>query len=403
MTYDVAALRHAFPALASGIAHFDGPGGTQTPAAVGRAVAATLTGPLSNKGAGIDSERNALDAMAAFREAIADLVASDPLGIVYGRSATTFAYEFAAHLSRDWGPGDEVVVTRLDHDSNVSPWVQAAQRTGADVRWIDLDPDTGELDLECARAVIGERTVLVALTGASNLLGTIPPVRTIADLAHAHGALVWVDAVHLAAHVLIDREALGADVLVCSPYKFLGPHCAALAADPALLAAITPERLTPQSDAVPDRYERGTLPYELMAGVTAAVDFLAGIAPGRETGRRARLARSYAAIAAHEHTLLARLETGLAGLGDDVVSWSRAGERTPTVCVTLPGRDVRAAYRHLADVHRVLAPAGDFYAWEATGRLGLPGRVGLRMGIAPYTDEREVDRLLTGLADFLDG
>lgn len=401
MTYDVAALRHHFPSLDSGIAHFDGPGGTQTPAEVGRAVADTLTGPLSNKGSGIASERHALDAMAAFRQAIADLVGAEPQGVVHGRSATSLAYDFAAHLSRDWGPADEVVLTRLDHDSNIRPWLQAARRSGSMVRWIDLDPDTGELDLESARQAIGERTVLVAVTGASNLLGTVPPVRAVADLAHAHGALVWVDAVHLVAHVLVDRAALGADVVVCSPYKFLGPHCAALAADPALLAAIVPDRLVPQTDAVPDRFERGTLPYELLAGVSAAVDFLAGIAPGRETGRRERLARSYAAIAAHEHALLDRLESGLQGFDDRVVSWSKARERTPTVCVTLPGRDVRDVYRRLAADHRVLAPAGDFYAWEAVGRLGLPDRVGLRMGIAPYTDERDVDRLLTGLADIL--
>ena len=401
MSVDVAALRARFPSLRSGIAHFDGPGGTQTPAEVGEAIAATLTGPLSNRGSSVASERNAEAAIAGFRSAMADLLGASPDGIVYGRSATQLTYDISRALAKGWGPGDEVVVTELDHDCNVRPWVQAAESVGASVRWLRLDPATAELDLTDLDEIVTERTRLVAVTGASNLLGSRPPVARIAERAHAVGALVHVDGVHLTAHAHIDVAALGADLYVCSPYKFLGPHCAALAADPALLAAIVPDRLVPQTDAVPDRFERGTLPYELLAGVSAAVDFLAGIAPGRETGRRERLARSYAAIAAHEHALLDRLESGLQGFGDRVVSWSKARERTPTVCVTLPGRDVRDVYRRLAADHRVLAPAGDFYAWEAVGRLGLPDRVGLRMGIAPYTDERDVDRLLTGLADIL--
>jgi cysteine desulfurase family protein (TIGR01976 family) len=410
MGFDVDAFRLRFPSLETGVAHFDGPGGTQTPREVGEAIARVLTGPLSNRGAATIAERNATDAVRAMREAAGDLLAVPASGVVYGRSATQLAYDFSRHLSCDWGAGDEVVVTRLDHDSNVRPWVQAAERVGATVRWIPLDPATGELQLDDLDGVLSERTRVVAVTAASNLIGTMPPVRAIADAAHARGALVYVDAVHFAAHELVDREALGADFVVCSPYKFLGPHCAVLGADPALLETIHPDKLAPSTDAVPERFEFGTLPYETMAGVTAAVEVWAGLAglaagqapggAGQTTGRRAALAASFAALHAHESQLLARLEQGVAGLGDRVTVWSRAEQRTPTLLMTFAGRSAEEASAFLAarDVH---APAGNFYALEASHALGLGDAGGLRVGLAPYTTADEVDRLLEGLADFV--
>lgn len=400
MSYDVDAFRAQFPSLDTGVAHFDGPGGTQTPRAVGEAIARTLTGPLSNRGASTASERNATEAVVAMREAVGDLLGVPASGVVYGRSATQLAYDFSRHLSRAWGPGDEVVATRLDHDSNVRPWVQAAERTGATVRWIELDPTTGELVLDDLGDVLSERTRVVAVTAASNLIGTVPPVRAIADAAHAVGALVYVDAVHYAAHELVDRDALGADFVVCSPYKLLGPHCAVLGADPELLETIRPDKLLPSTDAVPERFEFGTLPYETMAGVTAAVEVLAGLAPGAETDRRSALAASFAAIHAHESSLLTRLEAGVSDLGECVVVWSRAARRTPTLLMTFPGRSAGAASAFLAarDVH---APASNFYALEASRALGLGDAGGLRVGLAPYTTADEVDRLLAALADFL--
>ncbi|PZQ89046.1 MAG: cysteine desulfurase-like protein [Leifsonia xyli] len=400
MSYDVEAFRDRFPALATGVAHFDGPGGTQTPREVGEAIARTLTGPLSNRGAATASERNATDAVLAMRSAVGALLGVPASGVVYGRSATQLAYDFSRHLARDWGPGDEVVVTRLDHDSNVRPWVQAAASAGATVHWIQLDPATGELLLDELRETLSERTRVVALTAASNLIGTIPPVRAIADAAHAVGALVYVDAVHFAAHGLVDREALGADLVVCSPYKLLGPHCAVLGADPALLETIRPDKLAPSTDVVPERFEFGTLPYETMAGVTAAVEVLAGLAPGGASTRREALAASYAAIHAHESVLRARLEQGIAELGDRVVVHSRAAERTPTLLMTFPGRSAAEASAFLAE-REVHAPAGNFYALEASRALGLGDAGGVRAGLAPYTTAAEVDRLLEGLADFL--
>ena len=393
--FDQPAFRAGFPSLDSGIAHFDAPGGTQTPAVVGEAIARTLTGPLSNRAEGARSEQNAEDAVADFRLAYADLLDVDPRGVVYGRSATQLTYDFSRALAKTWRPGDEVVVTRLDHDANVSPWLQAATAAGAEIRWLDFDPETAEL--ADPDGVITDRTRVVAVTAASNLLGTMPPVREIADAAHAVGALVYVDGVHYTAHHLPSLPALGADLFVCSPYKFFGPHCAVLAADPELLESLRPDKLAPATDAVPERFELGTLPYEVMAGATAAVDFIASAVPG-DGSRRERLARAYAAFDAHEDRLRAAVEKGLAELGATV--YSRARRRTPTILATFPGRRSMDAYRFLL-TRDVLAPAGFFYAHQAQLRLGLDDPEALRMGLAPYCTDDDVARLRNGLAEFL--
>lgn len=395
--FDVQQFRSCFPALESGVAFFDAPGGTQAPRAVGEAVAATLTGPLSNRGTQSVSELNAENAVGEFRSAYADLLAADPRGVVYGRSATQLTYDFSRHLSRTWGPGDEVVVTRLDHDSNVRPWVQAAERTRAGLRWIDLDPATGELDLSELDTVINERTVLVAVTAASNLIGTMPDLVSLAERAHAAGALVYVDGVHYTAHELVDISALGADFFVCSPYKFLGPHCAVLAADPELLETVAPDKLLPSPDVVPERFEFGTLPYEIMAGATAAVNFIAESGSSGSGSRRERLQQAHTVIGQHEQQLAARILTTIRQeLGDQVAVHSRAARRTPTLFLTFPGRSSKevSAALHARGIH---APAGSFYAYETFRRLGVEDTGGLRLGVAPYTSDDDADRLLQAL------
>jgi cysteine desulfurase family protein (TIGR01976 family) len=416
MTYDVEAVRTHFPALLDGIAHFDGPGGTQTPTEVGAAIAGTLTGPLSNRGTSSQSERNADAAVRGFREAMSDLLGADPRGIVYGRSATQLTYDFSRHLSREWNHGDEIVVTRLDHDSNVRPWIQAAQRAGARVRWVGFNPNTGELTADAVQAQLSDRTRLVAVTAASNLIGTMAPIAEIARVVHATGALLYVDGVHYTAHASVDLATLGADFFTCSPYKFLGPHCGVLAADPALLERIMPDKLLPSTNAVPERFEFGTLPYELMAGTTAAVDFLAGLAeldqypvaaksgvsaPGTPTGvrsRRERLVASHMALEEYEIGLRSTLEYALADL-PGVTVHSRAARRTPTLLVTFAGLSASHAARFLGE-RDILAPAGSFYALEASRWLGLGDQGGLRIGLAPYNTRAEVDLLLTALEEF---
>lgn len=401
VTFDAQTIRPSFPALATGTAFFDGPGGTQTPLAVGSAIASTLTGPLSIRGTGSTSQQNAEDAVTGFRSAMADLLGAEERGIVYGRSATQLTYDLANALSAGWGPGDEVVVTRLDHDANIRPWMQAADRAGATVRWADFDPVTGELSVPDIAAVLSERTRLVAVTAASNLIGTRPPVAAIARLAHSVGALLYVDGVHYTPHASVDVAALGADFFVCSAYKFFGPHCGILASAPALLETIYPDKLVPSSDQVPERFELGTLPYETMAGVTAAVEFLAGLGDAAPAGasRRERLIRSSQALEHHEETLRGELEAGLAELPGARLH-SRAAVRTPTVLVTFAGHDTADASRHLCK-QGILAPAGSFYALEASRHLGLGDRGGLRIGLAPYNTVDEVARLLAALRVFL--
>jgi cysteine desulfurase family protein (TIGR01976 family) len=399
MTYDVAALRAQFPALAEGAAHFDGPGGTQVPAAVGQAVADALTSAIANRGRATAAERRADQIVLDARVALGDLLGADPGGVVFGRSMTQLTYDVARTLAKSWHPGDEIVVTRLDHDANIRPWVQAAARAGATVRWADFDPTTTELTTAHIDAVLSERTRLVALTAASNLIGTRPPIAEIAARVHRTGGLLYVDGVHFTAHAPVDLGALGADLFACSPYKVLGPHCGVLAAAPGLLQQLHPDKLLPSSDAVPERFELGTLPYELLAGCTAAVDFIAALAAQAFPTRRGALVAAMQAIEEHEHGLRVRLEAALAAM-PDVVLHSRAADRTPTLLVSVEGSAATAVQNFLAE-RGVNSPAGSFYALELSRRLGLGQSGALRIGLAPYTDDSDVDRLLTGLTDFL--
>lgn len=404
MTYDVATIRSHFPALRAGAAHFDGPGGTQTPDVVAQAVAGTLTSPIANRGFVTAAERRAEDVVAGCRAALADLLNADAGAVVFGRSATQLTYDFSRTLAKEWGPGDEIVVTRLDHDANVRPWVQAAQAVGATIRWVGFDPATGDQPLEAFEEVVTERTRLVAMTGAANLIGTKPPVHKVGRLVHAVGGRLWVDGVHATAHDVVDLPTLGADFWTCSPYKFLGPHCGVVAAaSPQLLEGLHPDKLLPSTEDVPERFELGTLPYELMAGTTAAIDFLAALSgPGDELGgRRERIVTSFAALEAHEDALRARIEPGIRQL-PGVRVYSNAMFRTPTLLFSLDGltsQDVRTA---LAD-KGVNAPAGNFYAIECSRHLGLGDEGAVRVGLAPYTNDDDVDRLLAGLQEIVEG
>ncbi len=400
MFYDVTAVRAHFPALGSaespGAAHFDGPGGSQSPVQVAEAVAGVLRSAVANKGTVTAAERRATEIVDAARAAGADLVCGDPAGIVFGRSMTQLTYDFSRTLAKTWGPGDEVVVTRLDHDANVRPWVQAAQAAGATVRWATFDPATGVLTADDVARAISPRTRLVAVTAASNLLGSRPDIPTIAATAHAVGALVYVDGVHYTPHGFVDVAAMGADFYACSPYKFLGPHLGMLAAAPALLEELRPDKLLPSSDIVPERFEYGTLPYESLAGTTAAIDFLASLVPGTGS-RRERLAASMEALEQHEQVLLSQLDNGLA----DLPGVERYGDpdrvRTPTTLFTVTGVAPAETYRALAE-RGVNAPAGTFYAYECAKVLGIENGGAVRAGIAPYTNKSDVDRLLEAVA-----
>lgn len=401
MSYDVAAIREQFPALAEGAAHFDGPGGTQVPHPVARAVADTLRSAVSNRGRLTRSERRADDIVVEAREAMGDLVGADPQGVVFGRSMTQLTYDFSRALAKTWGPGDEVVVTRLDHDANVRPWVQAAAAAGASVRWADFDPDTGELSVEQVSALLSDRTRLVAMTAASNLLGTRPPVSEIARAVHDVGALFYLDGVHATPHVPIDMDDAGADFFACSPYKFFGPHCGVVAARPEVLTELAPDKLLPSPERIPERFELGTLPYELLAGTSATVNFiaslgeLAGGGSGQATARRQRIRDSMRAVEAYEKELLGNLESRLREV-PALRTYSRAGHRTPTLLLDIEGRDAAETAGILAE-RGVNAPAGSFYALEPSRRLGIGNSGAVRVGLAPYTDADDLDRLVEGL------
>ena len=263
------ALRAQFPALSPEVAALDGAAGTQAPRAVVDAVAEALVTAMANAGGAFAASHESTQTVADARSAIADLVGGVPEGVVLGPNMTTLTFRIADTLSRGWGPGDEVVVTSLDHDANIRPWRLAAERARATVRVAEFDVGTGELPVESVESVLSNRTRLVAVTAASNAIGTRPDVRAICDAAHNAGGLAYVDGVHATPHVPTDVTSLGADFYVCSSYKFCGPHTGAVVADPALLGDLRPAKLIPAPDGVPGRFERGTPPFELLAGVCA--------------------------------------------------------------------------------------------------------------------------------------
>jgi cysteine desulfurase family protein (TIGR01976 family) len=395
MDLDVTRLRACFPALSPGVAYFDGPGGTQVPRQVADAIAGTMCSGLSNRGSVTRAEQRADAVVLEARQAVADLLGCRPDGVVFARSMTQATYDVSRALAKDWSHDDEVVVTRLDHDANIRPWVQAAESAGSTVRWVDFDRETAELTVDDVGVRLSDRTRLVAVTGASNVLGTRPDIPAIADAVHAVGARLYVDGVHLTPHAPVSFEELGADFYACSPYKFLGPHHGLVVARPETLETLHPDKLLPSSDAVPERFELGTLPYEVLAGTTAAIDFIADLA-STAVDRRSQLRESMRAIGEHEDRLFARLLDGLLGISGVTLHGSPK-RRTPTAFFSVDGFPGEEVFRHLARLD-VNAPAGSFYAIEASRWLGLGESGALRAGVAPYTTEEDVDRLVAGVA-----
>ncbi|HEV7207613.1 MAG TPA: cysteine desulfurase-like protein [Mycobacteriales bacterium] len=406
MGYDLEVLRAQFPALALDTVHLDGPGGTQVPRRVQSAVAEALVLGMSNRHGSFAASRRADDYVEQARMALADLVgAADPAGVVLGPSMTSVTFTLARALAKTWGPGDEIVVSELDHDANIRPWLLAARDAGAQVRWARVDPATGELPAAQYDALVNERTVLVAVTAASNALGTRPQVAAIAARAHAASgrALVYVDGVHATPHGPTDVRALGADFYACSAYKFCGPHLGAVSADPDLLASLRPDKLLPSSDAVPDRFETGTAQAEALAGLTAAVEHFACLGDGVD--RRARLRDGMARVEAYETSLLQRLLDGLSAMPSLAVLGAQArrsavlgapARRTPTVALVADDASPQELAAHLGR-HDIAAWSGDYYAVELFRALGRPEGA-LRLGLSHYTTSAEVDRVLAVLA-----
>lgn len=398
MSYDVNVVRAAYPALADGYAYLDGAAGTQVPESVIEAIAGAYRRGIGNVGGSFPASHRADAIVADCRAAVADLVGGVPAGVILGPNMTTLTYRLAYALAKQWQVGDEVVLSRLDHDANVRPWVQVADRAGVAVRWAEVDLATGELDVGQYDELIGPRTRLVAVTAASNVLGTRPDVATITAKARAAGAVSYVDGVHASAHGPTDAAALGADFYATSAYKWSGPHIGAVVADPARLAELLPEKLASASDEVPARFETGTAPFADFAGVVAAVEHLAGLDPTASGTRRERLLASLTAAEAYELALFDVLSAGLAAL-PHVTTYGKAARRTATAYFTVAGRTPREVSAHLAG-RRVNVWDGHNYAWEVTRALGIRAAgSAVRAGLVHYNDRSDVDRLLAGVAE----
>ncbi len=392
----IAEIRAEFPGLAPGTIPLDGAAGTLAPATVIDAVADALRLSMANVHGRFEASVRTTETVAAARRAVAELVGGSAEGVVFGPNMTTLTFHFADTLARDWRPGDEVVVTSLDHDANIRPWVLAAARAGATIRWAQFDPESGELPVEAFDQLLSERTRLVAFTAASNAIGTRPDVGAISERAHAAGALTYVDGVHATPHGPTDVSPLGADFYAFSTYKLFGPHVGAVVARPELLERLHPAKLVPAPDQGPERFERGTPPFELLAGVTAVVDWLAGLTEV-SGDRRKRVTSAMRGLEQYLETLLARALGGLSAI-PGVRLLGAAAHRTPTVSFVVEGHEPSEVARRLGE-RGISVWDGDNYARELMRRFGLADRGGaVRASIVLYNDENDIDRLLDGLS-----
>jgi len=402
MVLDVSAVRSQFPALGRIVrgrqaAYLDGPGGTQVPESVIEAIAGFMRAGGSNQGGPFVTSRETDAVTVSAREAIADLFGASPNEIAFGQNMTSLTLSVSRALGATWGAGDNIVVSRLDHDADVWPWVMAARDARAEVRWMDFDPEDGcRLRTDLAGDVIDHRTRLVAMTHASNAVGTIPDVRTVIEAAHAVGARTYVDAVHYSPHGLVDVVALDTDFLVASAYKFFGPHTGCLYGKHEALESIDAYKIRPAPDEPPGKWETGTQSFESLAGVTAAVDYLASLGSG--TGRRDRIRSAFESIGDHERTLSRRFLDGVVGLQHVTLYGRDIPEgRTPTFAISVDGMHPDAVAEVLGD-QGIFVWSGDYYAVEVMRRLGVADRGGLvRVGFAHYNTIEEVDRVVGAL------
>jgi cysteine desulfurase family protein (TIGR01976 family) len=410
-TLDVAWARAQFPALAQEVnghpaVFFDGPGGTQVPQRVIDAMRDYLVRSNANTHGAFVTSQSSDETIAVAHAAVADLLGCDADEVVFGPNMTTLTFALSRAIGRELRRGDEVVVTRLDHDANVAPWVALEER-GAVIHMVDINVEDCTLDMADLGRQITERTRLVAVGYASNAVGTINDVAEIIRLAHAVGAMAFIDAVHYAPHGAIDVGALDCDFLACSPYKFFGPHTGALYGKREHLTRLRPYKVRPASDQIPDRWETGTQNHEGLAGVTAAIDYLADLgrraAPAVST-RRAALIAAYEAIRPYERALATRLIVGLLeipgltfyGVRDPL----RFDRRVPTVAIRLSGRMPRELAEFLA-ARGIFTWDGNYYALNLTERLGVESTGGmLRIGLVHYNTAEEVERLLAALNEF---
>jgi cysteine desulfurase family protein (TIGR01976 family) len=401
--FPVEELRSLFPAMDGRTVYADAPAGTQVPVQVVEAVSHAMVQSMSNVGGAFAASARSGSVVEAARQAAADLIGGQPSEIVFGPNMTSLTFAISRALAETWMPGDRIVLSGLDHDANVTPWVRAAESKGVEVVLAGIDPDTVTLDLDELGSLIDDRTRLVAVTGCSNAFGSLVDVGTVCAAASAVGALSYVDAVHLAPHRRIDVAGIGCDFLVCSPYKFFGPHLGVLWGRVGLLEQLPAFKVRPAPDEAPGRWETGTSTFELLAGLTAAIDYLASI-PGMASGsapratRKASLDLAYELINSHETELSRRF---LAGLPASAKIFGRPGPegRVPTFAVQFDGRSPAEAGALLGKAG-INVWDGHYYAVEPMRRLGLLEAGGLvRIGFVHINTVEEVERTLDAIAD----
>jgi cysteine desulfurase family protein (TIGR01976 family) len=399
-TIPLQTIRARFPALlrqhgGKPVAYLDGPGGTQVPQAVVDAIADYLLHHNANTHWNYPTSAETDAALTKAREVFADFFNASPREVVFGNNMTTITFHVARGLGRQWGPGDEIVVTELDHHANVAPWRALEKDCGITIRMAPFDPKTGELLWSELEKAVGKKTKLLAIGAASNALGTVSDIARAAKLAHSHGALCYVDAVHFAAHRVIDVKALDCDFLACSPYKFYGPHSGVLYGKTSAMSALDIPKLEPAPNEIPDRLETGTQNHEGIVGGCAAVEFLASLANGAT--RRERLERAIGELHKRGDELVSRLWDGLQRIsGVECFGPPPGRPRTPTISFSVKGRASKEVATALAK-EAVFVSNGNFYATGVLAKLGHTGAGLVRAGCACYTTEEEVDRLIEGV------
>jgi cysteine desulfurase family protein (TIGR01976 family) len=411
-TFDVGWVREQFPSLQLEVngrqaAFLDGPAGTQVPRQVMDAIRKYFLEANANTYGAFLTSRRTNEMIVNARAAMAELFNCSPEEVVFGQNMTTITLGLARAIGRELKPGDEILLTILDHDANYSPW-RVLEEKGVVIRTVDIRESDCRLDLDDLKSKLSSRTKLVAVGYASNIVGTINPIAEITKLAHAAGALIYVDAVHYVPHGPIDVKTLACDFLVCSPYKFFGPHMGTLYGKKQHLERFKPYKVRPAADSVPECWETGTQVQELIAGIYAAVEYLAEL--GRRCdrtarGRREALLAAYRSTVAYERVLVAKLIAGLLAIPGlqffGITEPQRFGERCSTVSFRLPKGTPTEAATFLGD-RGIFTWDGNFYALNLTERLGVEKLGGvLRVGLVHYNTAEEVDRLLVGLTDFL--
>lgn len=405
-SFPIEEVRQQFPALQRQYkdrqaVYFDGPGGSQVVQSAIQAITSYMINGGANLHGAFPTSRETEQYIAEARQAVADFTCAKPSEVAFGANMTTLTLALSRALSTTWQEGDEIVVTELDHRANVDPWLRAAQDRGVTVRWLRVDRETLALDLRDLHEVITPKTRLVAVGLACNAVGTITDTHPIATRARDVGALVAVDAVHAAPHLALDRNALGADILLCSAYKFFGPHVGIAVVRDELFESLYPYKLKPAPDFIPDKLETGTQNHEGIAGIPAAIDFIASLGEG-ET-RREKLVSAFAKIESYENLLADTMRQGLADIpGVKLFQAPADVPKTPTLAFQLEGFTPLEVCRYMAEEHSVFIAEGHFYASTLAEVLGIEEQGSwIRAGLAPYNTLEEVERFLNGLQQLL--